>query len=108
MSTDYGVPGTQLEFAWDPDKEASNLAKHGVTFAAACAVLTDSLAITVFDAAHSAAEERWFTLGTSAEGKLLAVAHTYTASGLAGARVRIISAREATRAERRQYEEGPR
>ena len=39
MSTDDGVPGTQLEFAWDPDKAASNLAKHGVTFAAACAVL---------------------------------------------------------------------
>lgn len=98
----------QLEFAWDPDKAASNLTKHGVTFARVSVVFTDPLAITVFDAAHSAVEERWFTLGTSGEGRLLAVAHTYTATGPASARIRIISARDTTRAERRQYEEGPR
>jgi len=57
---------------------------------------------------HSEFEERWFTLGMASNGKLLAVAHTYTATGAASARVRIISAREATRNERRQYEDEPR
>jgi uncharacterized DUF497 family protein len=71
-------------------------------------VLTDALALTVFDQAHSEFEERWFTLGMSSQGKLLAVAHTYTATSPSSARVRIISAREATRAERRQYENEPR
>jgi uncharacterized DUF497 family protein len=72
-------------------------------------VLLDPLAVTVFDAAHSQHEERWFTLGTSSEGKLLAVSHTYHQPGeSAQAEVRIISAREATRRERQQYENGPR
>ena len=98
----------QLEFTWDPIKAASNLAKHGVAFAQGATVLADALALTVFDAEHSEFEERWFTLGVSSDGKLLAVAHTFTATGSASARVRVISAREATRNERRQYENEPR
>ena len=103
-----GTPGLQLDFAWDPDKAASNLVKHGVSFAQATTVLLDALALTVFDSAHSDFEERWFTLGTSSDGKLLAVAHTYVATGPASARVRIISARSATKAERLQYQNEPR
>ena len=98
----------QLEFTWDPAKAASNLSKHGVSFGQAATVLLDALALTVFDAEHSEFEERWFTLGFSSERKLLAVSHTYTATGSDTARVRIISAREATRSERRQYENEPR
>jgi hypothetical protein len=79
-----------------------------VSFEQAATVLLDALALTVFDAAHSEFEERWFTLGLSSEGKLLAVSHTYAATGPGSARVRIISAREATRHERRQYEDEPR
>lgn len=100
--------GAQLDFEWDPAKAASNIAKHGVRFEQAATVLLDALALTVFDAAHSTYEERWFTLGLSSQGQLLAVAHTYAATGPDTARVRIISAREATRAERRQYEDEPR
>jgi uncharacterized DUF497 family protein len=99
--------GAQLEFAWDPAKATSNVAKHGVAFAQAASVFADALALTVFDEAHSEFEERWFTLGRDSRGKLLAVAHTYTAAGPHTTQVRIISAREATRAERRQYEDGP-
>ena len=66
--------------------------------------LTDPLAITVFDAAHSDDEERWFTLGRSQQGTLLAVAHTYHVTGPDTARVRLISARPATRRERDQYQ----
>jgi hypothetical protein len=100
--------GAQLEFTWDPVKAAANLAKHGVAFAQGASVFADALALTVFDHEHSEFEERWFTLGLASNGKLLAVSHTYTATGPASARMRIISAREATRNERRQYEDEPR
>ncbi len=66
------------------------------------------LALTLFDAAHNEYEERWFTLGLDAGEALLAVAHTYQASGSASVRVRIISARQATKRERRFYEAEPR
>ena len=92
-----------------PLKAEANIAKHGVTFAQAATVLLDPLAVTVFDAAHSQNEERWFTLGTSSEGKLLAVSHTYhQPEESAQPEARIISAREATRRERLQYENEPR
>jgi uncharacterized DUF497 family protein len=98
----------ELDIAWDSVKAQSNLAKHGVSFAQAATVLLDPLALAVFDSVHSESEERWFTLGSSAEGKLLAVAHTYRPTGPASVHVRIISAREATRREREQYENEPR
>lgn len=98
----------RLDIAWDPVKAKFNLAKHGVSFAEAASVLTDPLALTVFDAAHSREEERWFTLGLSASGRLLALAHTFQTISPSTASVRIISAREATRMEHRQYEREPR
>jgi uncharacterized DUF497 family protein len=98
----------ELEIAWDPAKARTNLAKHGVSFAQATTVLLDPLALTVFDAAHSIEEERWFTLGRTAQGTLLAVAHTWHVTGSNAARVRIISARPATRRERDQYAHEPR
>ena len=98
----------QLDISWDPIKAQSNIAKHGVPFVQAATVLHDALALTVFDAAHSEFEERWFTLGMSSDGKLLAVSHTYQHTGPIHVRVRIISAREATRRERQQYENEPR
>lgn len=94
----------QLNITWDPVKAQSNIAKHGVTFVQVATVLLDALALTVFDAAHSQTEERWFTLGMSSDGKLLAVSHTYQHTGPVDVRVRIISAREATKRERQQYE----
>lgn len=97
-----------LDVAWDPAKALSNLAKHGVSFEQAATVLLDPLALSVFDAAHSQDEERWFTLGTASDGKLLAVSHTYQANSPLEVKVRIISAREATRRERQQYEDEPR
>jgi uncharacterized protein len=98
-----------LQITWDPRKAEANIAKHGITFAQAATVLLDPLAVTVFDAEHSQYEERWFTLGTSSDGKLLAVAHTYQQpEGTTQAEARIISAREPTRHERQQYENEPR
>jgi uncharacterized DUF497 family protein len=98
----------QLDITWDPAKAQSNITKHGVTFVQAATVLHDALALTTFDAAHSEFEERWFTLGTASDGKLLAVSHTYQHSEPINVTVRIISAREATKRERQQYENEPR
>ncbi|MDR1969580.1 MAG: BrnT family toxin [Burkholderiaceae bacterium] len=98
-SAEPGEP--QLEVTWDPNKAQSNLSKHGVSFTQAASVLLDALALTVFDQAHSGFEERWFTLGVSSDGQLLAVSHTYAAASPGSATAWIISARPATRTERR-------
>jgi uncharacterized DUF497 family protein len=90
-----------MEFEWDPDKAARNLAKHGVPFHEAATVFGDPLAMTYFDPDHSDDEDRFLTFGHSNTGQLLVVSHTDRED-----RTRIISARRATRKETRQYEEG--
>lgn len=97
-------PPLKLDFDWDPGKAAANLTKHGVSFTEAASVLTDPLALTVFDSVHSDIEARWFTLGQSKDARLLALSHTYTDIDEKTAQIRIISARLATRNEQRQYE----
>ena len=90
-----------MEFEWDPDKAARNIAKHGVAFSEAATVFGDPLALTFFDPDHSDDEDRYLTFGDSIEGRLLIVSHTDRAD-----RTRIISARVATRRERKIYAEG--
>jgi uncharacterized DUF497 family protein len=102
-----GASKVELDITWDPVKARINLAKHGVSFTQAATVLLDPLAVTLFDARHSDDEERWFTLGQSRGGVLLAVAHTFRTTGATTAAVRLISARPATRHEREQYERKP-
>ena len=87
-------------FEWDPDKAASNLRKHGVDFHEGASVLMAPLSTTFPDLDHSAEERRFITIGRSAGGRVLVVAHTER-----GEAVRIISARTATRRERKFYEE---
>jgi len=91
-----------LEFEWDPRKAAGNLAKHRVSFEEAATVFGDPLGRIVADPRHSAAEDRWVLLGVSKRSRLLAVMYTERAET-----VRIISARQATRPEKRDYEEIP-
>ena len=88
---------------WDAHKAASNLKKHGVTFEQAASVFLDALSLTVFDEAHSEYQERWFTMGHTVGGVLLAVAHTYQATSSTNTGIRIISARLATKQEQRVY-----
>ena len=90
-----------MEFDWDPNKAASNLRRHNVSFGEAATVFSDPLSTTVPDRDHSLDEDRAITVGLSHRGRLLMVAHTER-----GDRIRIISARELTRTERAQYEEG--
>jgi uncharacterized DUF497 family protein len=89
-----------IRFEWDPAKTKMNLRKHGVAFREAATVLRDPLSITIFDPDHSDEEDRFITFGFSAAGRLLIVAHTER-----GERIRIISARRLTRAEREAYEQ---
>lgn len=90
----------ELEFEWDPLKAAANLAKHRVSFEAAATVFGDPLGRIVADPRHSTEEERFVLLGLSQDEHLLAV--MYVDRGQA---IRIVSARRATRRERRNYEE---
>jgi uncharacterized protein len=93
-------------FVWDPDKADANRRKHGVTFEQATALFRDPLALSRFDEEHSQNEERWITLGQSEAGALLVAIHTFEELAPNAAQVRLISAREATPDERRQYETG--
>jgi uncharacterized DUF497 family protein len=79
-----------------------------VNFEQATTVFRDAMALTIYDEANSDNEDRWFTLGFDASGRLLAVAHTYEMTRSANVRIRIISARKATRHERHMYEDEPR
>lgn len=90
-----------MQFEWDTAKAAENLAKHGVSFEEAATVFRDTLSATGADPDHSVSEERFITFGVSTSGRLLVVAHTER-----GDTIRIISARPATRGERKIYEEG--
>lgn len=90
-----------MRFEWDPEKEVSNLRKHGVSFDEASTVFGDVLAATIPDSKHSELEVRFITMGRSLGNRLLVVSHTD-----AGESVRIISARMATAQERRRYESG--
>ena len=91
-----------MQFEWDTAKAAKNLAKHGVSFEEAATVFRDTLSATGADPDHSVGEERFITFGVSTSGRLLVVAHTER-----GDTIRIISARPATRGERKiYYEEG--
>ena len=85
------------DLEWDAEKERSNIRKHGISFSQAVTALEDERAITV-EEAHPL-ETRFITLGMDESGRVLVVVYTYR-----GEKVRIISARKATSAERAVYE----
>ena len=89
-------------FEWDPRKAEANAAKHGVTFDDAVAAFLDPDALDGPDLQHSTAEQRFFRLGSAADGRVLMVAYTLRRSNDAEA-IRIISARRASRRERAAY-----
>jgi len=90
-----------FKFEFDPRKAAANLRKHRVSFDEAITVFEgDPSAYTDFDPDHSESDARFFTIGISISGKLLFISHNE-----AGGLIRIISARYATRAERKLYED---
>lgn len=90
-----------MTYEWDPAKAATNHRKHGVRFEEAASVFLDASALTFPDPDHSDDEDREITIGWSAKNRVLFVAHV-----LRDDRIRIISARRATRREQQEFEEG--
>ena len=90
-----------MQFEWDEEKAEINQNKHGVSFEEARTVWDDLFYIDLYDNEHSEEESRFLIVGESARNRLLIVSYTERESG-----VRIISARELTSKERRDYEQG--
>jgi hypothetical protein len=90
-----------MEFDWDAAKAESNEIKHGVTFTEAQTVFDSPYFVDFYDPDHSDDEHRYIAVGESINGRLLIVCYTEI-----GETLRLISAREASRRERKAYEEG--
>jgi len=89
-----------LTFEWDQTKDKLNIKKHGVSFEEASTIFGDPFSLTIFDEGHSLREDRFITVGKSYKGKIIVVVHADRRTN-----VRIISARPATRQEKKQYTE---
>jgi hypothetical protein len=87
------------EFAWDDEKAESNLKKHGVGFEEGATIFNDPGVVTISDPDHSEDEDRYISIGKSVTRRLLTVVHAYRKE-----RIRLISVRKATKAERNYYE----
>jgi len=90
-----------LRFDWNPDKNKSNIKKHGVDFSEAETVFQDEMALELFDDEHSEDEDRYIIIGISSKTRELMVCHCYRNDGDA---IRIFSARRATKREIALYE----
>jgi uncharacterized DUF497 family protein len=90
-----------IKFEWDQNKAASNLLKHGVSFDEAKTVFNDPIYVDFYDPDHSYNEYRYIIIGHSVKNRLLIVAYAEGKN-----KIRLISAREATRREQKVYEEG--
>jgi len=91
-------------FEWDPNKGELNIRKHKVNFQRAAEVFKDPHAISIFDGEHSQEEDRWITMGSDYNGRILVVSHTFRRIDEDSFRIRIISSKKATKNERKQYE----
>lgn len=89
-----------MDFEWDDAKAESNYKKHGVRFSEAVTIWLDEASLEVADPEHSDNEERWIRLGVSRKSNLLIVVYC---EKVEGKRLRIISARPATKRELKQY-----
>ena len=90
-----------MEFDWDGDKAEANLSKHGISFDEAKTVFDDPLYIDFYDPDYSDEEHRYIIIGESQQHRLLIVSYTERDH-----KIRLISAREVTKREREDYEEG--
>ena len=88
-----------LLFEWNENKASTSFKKHGVSFEEATTVFGDTLSVTISDPLHSIDEDRFIIIGHSHKNRLVVVVHTDR-----GDKIRIISARLATKSERNFYE----
>ncbi len=89
-----------MEFEWDDAKAEGNFKKHGVRFSEAVTIWLDETSVEISDIEHSSQEERWIRLGISRKANLLVVVYCEKTED---DRIRIISARPATKNESKQY-----
>ena len=89
-----------LLFEWDLNKAKRNLRIHSISFDEASTVFGDTLSLTIYDPLHSGEEDRLVLIGSSYKNRVLTIVHTES-----GGKIRIITARKATKNERKQYEE---
>lgn len=97
----YNIIMDMIKFEWDENKNTINKHKHKISFDEAKTVFFDEDALIIDDPEHSEEEERFIILGFSAKANLLVVCHCYRESDSI---IRIISARKATKTERKQYD----
>lgn len=93
-----------MDFEWDESKNDKNIKKHGVSFSLAKEIFHDPLHISILDKRFEYFEERWISIGMTLNNQILVVGHIYTITNLTE-KIRIISARKATKNERRNYEQ---
>ena len=89
-----------LLFEWDLNKAKKNIKIHGVSFDEASTAFRDGMSLTIYDPLHSDEEDRLILIGNSCKNRLLVIVHTER-----GDKIRVISAKKATKKERKQYEE---
>jgi len=89
-----------IKFEWDPRKDNANQRKHGISFEEAQSVFFDENAVQFYDEHHSEQEDHFIMLGLSIRSRILVVCHCERESGDV---IRIISARKATKSERKYY-----
>ena len=96
----------RYDFEWDPKKAKSNFRKHSISFERAATIFRDPNLLSIPDEEHSESEERWITIGLDETGILLVLSYKFENLSAEISRIRIISARKATRKETEQYEKG--
>lgn len=96
----------RYDFEWDPKKARSNVRKHKVGFERAATIFRDPNLLSIPDEEHGESEERWITMGLDETGILLVLSHKFESINVEVSRIRIISARKATKKETEQYEKG--
>ena len=90
-------------FEWDARKARVNLKKHKISFERACSIFRDPAALSIYDSEHSLGEDRWITLGLDSHGIMIVVVHTFQEISKESFKIRILSARKATKKEIKQY-----
>lgn len=95
----------RFDFDWDPNKERTNIRKHGLSFRQAASVFRDPNHLSKFDEGHSETEDRWITIGIDHTGVLRVVAHTFEQIDDDLWQIRMISARKANPDETQKYNE---
>jgi uncharacterized DUF497 family protein len=96
----------RYDFEWDIRKARSNVRKHKISFERAATIFRDPNLLSIPDEEHSEAEERWITMGLDETAALIVISHTFLKIERNASRIRIFSARKATKRETKYYEEG--